>query len=273
MRGRENRFLLLMVAPAIVVGAAFFLLPLARLAVVGATGKLGFSAYTAVVTNPQYFGALTSTIVLSVAVTVVTLVIAGIAGVFLERNRFFGREALISMLTLPLAFPGVVVGFMVIMLAGRTGLIGELTSYFGAGRLVFAYSIAGLFTGYIYFSIPRVILTIMAAAEKLDPALEEAAKSLGANPWRVIVDVILPALKPALIASGAICFATSMGAFGTAFTLATDIKVLPIVIYTEFTLLANIALAAALSMVLGVITWATLALSRVAAGATAAAAG
>ncbi len=67
--------------------------------------------------------------------------------------------------------------------------------------------------------------------------------------------MILPALKPALIASGAICFATSMGAFGTAFTLATDIKVLPIVIYTEFTLLANIALAAALSMVLGVITW------------------
>lgn len=48
MRGRENRFLLLMVAPAIVVGAAFFLLPLARLAVVGATGKLGFSDAAAV---------------------------------------------------------------------------------------------------------------------------------------------------------------------------------------------------------------------------------
>src|SRR5512139_2744327 len=273
MRGRDNRNLLLMVAPAIVVGAAFFLLPLARLAVVGATGKLGPAAYAAVVTNPQYFAALTSTIVLSVTVTVATLVIAGIAGVFLERNHFFGREALISMLTLPLAFPGVVVGFMVIMLAGRTGLIGELTATFGAGRLVFAYSIAGLFTGYIYFSIPRVILTIMAAAEKLDPALEEAAKSLGANPWRVIVDVILPGLQPPLIASGAVCFATSMGAFGTAFTLATDIKVLPIVIYTEFTLLANIAMAAALSIVLGLITWLTLAACRAVAGTAAAAAG
>jgi len=49
--------------------------------------------------------------------------------------------------------------------------------------------------------------------------------------------------------------------------------VLPIVIYTEFTLLANIAMAAALSIVLGVITWATLAASRAVAGATAAAAG
>lgn len=255
------------------VGAAFFLLPLARLAVVGASGPFGPQAYLQVLVNPQYFDALVSTIVLSVAVTAATLVIAGIAGVFLERNRFLGREALLSMLTLPLAFPGVVVGFMVIMLAGRTGIVGELTSLLGAGRLVFAYSIAGLFTGYLYFSIPRVILTIMAAAEKLDPALEEAAKSLGAGPWRVVRDVILPALSPALIASGAICFATSMGAFGTAFTLATDIKVLPIVIYTEFTLMANISLAAALSMVLGIITWATLAASRAFAGATAAAAG
>jgi putative spermidine/putrescine transport system permease protein len=273
MRGRENRNLLVMVLPALIVGAAFFLIPLARLAVVGGTGGLGLGAYLAVVTNPQYFEALVSTIVLSILVTAATLAIAGISGVFLERNRFLGRAALISMLTLPLAFPGVVIGFMVIMLAGRTGLIGDLTSLFGAGRLVFAYSIVGLFTGYIYFSIPRVILTIMAAAEKLDPALEEAARSLGAGPWRVVRDVILPGLAPALTASGAVCFATSMGAFGTAFTLATDIKVLPIVIYTEFTLLANIATAAALSIVLGAITWITLAASRAVAGATAAAAG
>lgn len=273
MRRQENRNLFLMVAPALVVGAAFFLLPLARLAVVGGSGTLGVGAYLAVVTNPQYFAALASTLVLSVLVTATTLAIAGIAGVFLERNRFLGRELLVSTLTLPLAFPGVVVGFMVIMLAGRTGLIGELGALAGAGRLVFAYSMAGLFTGYIYFSIPRVILTIMAAAEKLDPALEEAARSLGAGPWRVVRDVILPALAPALIASGAVCFATSMGAFGTAFTLATDIKVLPIVIYTEFTLLANISLAAALSIVLGAITWTTLAACRAAAGATAAAAG
>lgn len=273
MRNSENRKLLIMVTPAVAVGAAFFLLPLGRLALAAGSGPTGLRLYLAVLTTPNYFSALVSTIVLSVAVTATTLVISGIAGVFLQRNRFFGRETLISMLTLPLAFPGVVVGFMVIMLGGRTGLIGELTSLLGAGHLVFAYSLVGLFTGYIYFSIPRVILTIMAASEKLDPALEEAARSLGASPWRVIQDVILPALRSALIASGAVCFATSMGAFGTAFTLATDIRVLPIVIYTEFTLLANISMAAALSIVLGAITWATLAACRAFAGATAAAAG
>ena len=53
-----------------------------------------------------------------------------------------------------------------------------------------------------------------------------------------------------------------MGAFGTAFTLATGINVLPMVIYTEFTLEANIAVAAALSFVLGAVTWIVLAVAR-----------
>ena len=90
------------------------------------------------------------------------------------------------MLTFPLAFPGVVVGFMIILLAGRQGLIGEITQPLFGEKLVFAYSIEGLFLGYLYFSIPRVILTIMAAVEKLDPALEEAARALGAGPGRSI---------------------------------------------------------------------------------------
>ncbi|MEO1651549.1 MAG: ABC transporter permease, partial [Pseudomonadota bacterium] len=65
---------------------------------------------------------------------------------------------------------------------------------------------------------------------------------------------------------------TAMGAFGTAFTLATDIDVLPMVIYTEFTLNANIAMAAALSILLGVITWIILAIARAVGGTTVAAA-
>ncbi len=162
---------------------------------------------------------------------------------------------------------------MVIMLAGRQGLIPDLTDALFGERVVFAYSMMGLFIGYLYFSIPRTILTVMAAAEKLDPRIEEAARSLGAGPLRVVRDVIVPALRPALLAAGAICFATAMGAFGTAFTLATKINVLPMVIYTEFTLQANVAMAAALSFVLGAITWAVLAVARTAAGNTVAAAG
>lgn len=266
--GRTNARLILLALPALIVFAAFWLLPMARLTQVGASGPLGMAAYWVVFTDPNYFGSLVSTIMVSLAVTFATLVIAGIAGLFLERNLFPGRGLLVSLLTFPLAFPGVVVGFMVIMLAGRQGLIGEVTGTLFGYRLVFAYSIAGLFLGYLYFSIPRVILTVMAAVEKLDPALEEAARSLGASTWQLQRDVVIPALMPALIASGAICFATSMGAFGTAFTLATNINVLPITIYSEFTNYANFSIAASLSIVLGIITWAALALARSLAGST-----
>ena len=272
MERRDRPYLIALMLPALTLFAAFFLLPMARLVVVGAGGTDGLAAYAAIVTEPRYFRSLVSTVVLAVGVTLATLVVSAIAGVFLQRNRFPGRSLLVAMLTLPLAFPGVVVGFMVIMLAGRQGVIADFTQLLFGQKLIFAYSIAGLFTGYLYFSIPRVILTIMAAAEKLDRRLEEAARSLGASPWRVVRDVLLPGLRPAFLASGALCFATAMGAFGTAFTLATDIEVLPMTIYTEFTLRANFVTAAALSIVLGVITWLGLALARTAAGSSVAAA-
>jgi putative spermidine/putrescine transport system permease protein len=262
-----------MLIPAGITFIAFFLLPMVKLAVVGATGDAGLAAYASILTTPRHWESLIATLILSISVTAVALMISTLAGLFLVRNLFPGREVLVAMLTFPLAFPGVVIGFLVILLGGRQGLVGEISQALTGDKVVFAYSMTGLFIGYLYFSIPRVILTIMAAAEKLDPALEEAARSLGASTWRVLVDVILPALKPGLIASGAICFATSMGAFGTAFTLATQIDVLPMTIYTEFTLNANIAGAATLSIVLGLVTWLALFVARSLSGATVAASG
>ncbi|MEO8151755.1 MAG: ABC transporter permease [Rhizobacter sp.] len=263
---------LLLLLPAAVFFTAFFLLPAARLFLIGGEGKTGWSAYTAILFDAHYAESLFATLAIAIATTVITLCISGISGVFLQRHQFPGRAALVAMLTLPLAFPGVVIGFMVIMLAGMQGLIGTISRALTGEKIVFAYSVIGLLMGYVYFSIPRTILTVMAAAEKLDWKLEEAARSLGASTWRVVIDVIIPGLKPAFISAGAICFATAMGAFGTAFTLAARIDVLPMVIYTEFTMSANIAMAAALSFVLGAITWTVLALARNFAGATAAAA-
>jgi len=270
---RIKLYLLFMIVPVVAILGAFFLLPIVQLAVTSAAGPSGLNIYLMPLTSPRHFATLLNTFILSIVVTLATLIISGFSGVFLTRNNFRAKSFIVSMLTFPLAFPGVVIGFMIILLVGRQGLIGEITKSLTGEKIVLAYSMIGLFLGYLYFSIPRVIITIMASAEKIDPSLEESARSLGASPLRVIKDVLIPALVPGLISSGAICFATSMGAFGTAFTLATDIDVLPIVIYTEFTLLANIATAAALSIVLGLITWIALSVVRTAAGTTVAAAG
>jgi len=75
-------------------------------------------------------------------------------------------------------------------------------------------------------------------------------------------DVWVPELAPTTLACGAILFATSMGAFGTAFTLASKFEVIPITIYNEFTNYANFALAASLSIALGLVTWLVLFAAR-----------
>jgi putative spermidine/putrescine transport system permease protein len=251
----------LLLAPALALFAAFWLLPMVLL--VRLSGGDNFATtYWAILSNARYMSSLLDTVVLSLAVTLATLILSTISGLFLARRDFFGKSLLVALLSFPLIFPGVVVGFMIIMLGGRQGLIGTITQHVSADRWVFAYSMSGLFIAYLYFSIPRVIVTVMAGASKLDPSLEEAARALGASPLHIVRDILLPALRPSLIAAGAICFATSMGAFGTAFTLATNIDVLPMTIYTAFTLNADMGTAAALSIVLGVVTWAALALSR-----------
>jgi putative spermidine/putrescine transport system permease protein len=250
--------------PALLFFCAFWLLPFARLLQMGMQEDRStqHSGYWTVLSQPHYLGSLLNTVLLSLAVTLVTLMIAAIVGCFLARQRFAGRGILLALLTFPLAFPGVVVGFLVVMLAGRQGLLAQISLHLVHERWTLAYSLAGLFIGYLYFSLPRAIVTLVAASEKLDRSLEEAARSLGASQWRITWDVIVPGLQPALLSTGALCFATSMGAFGTAFTLGTDLAVLPLTIYGEFTNYANFATAAALSVVMGGFAWLALMLAR-----------
>ncbi|MGP9666416.1 ABC transporter permease [Halomonas sp. AOP22-C1-8] len=265
---RKNFIAVFALAPALAVFFAFWLLPFSRLILMGAEAdrSSGISAYLTILTHRQYLISLVTTVTISFTVSLVAVGIAGIAGFFLARHRFIGKSVLVATLTFPLAFPGVVVGFLVIMLGGRQGALAQLSLWLFDERWMFAYSLAGLFIGYLYFSIPRVITTVMAACENSDRSLEEAARSLGANSWQVTKDVIVPGIAPALLSTGAICFATSMGAFGTAFTLGTRLSILPLDIYGEFTNYANFAMAAALSVVLGLITWVALSLARKLAG-------
>src|SRR6516165_11546162 len=151
----KRTFVGLCFVPLAVLVTAFFLLPMARLILTGASGQDGLRAYAAILLDPRYRATLFNTVFLAAATTIATLVIATISGLLLQRHRFPGHALLVAMLTFPLAFPGGVVGFMIILLAGRQGLIGDLSNRLVGHRLVFAYSIYGLFLGYLYFSIPR----------------------------------------------------------------------------------------------------------------------
>jgi putative spermidine/putrescine transport system permease protein len=102
---RLKTFIWLCLLPLAAVTIAFFVLPMLRLMVTGVSGPQGFGAYAAILTEPRYRATLINTVVLAAATTIISLVVATIAGLFLQRHRFPGRSVLVAMLTFPLAFP------------------------------------------------------------------------------------------------------------------------------------------------------------------------
>jgi ABC-type sulfate transport system, permease component len=258
---RGGQIRLLCMLPAAIFFVAFWLLPIAVL--VALPAEKGWDTYFLILTNGRYLQSLLNTLGLSLVTTLVTLILGASVGIYLARKRFTGRQVLISLLTAPLAFPGVIVGFFVILIGGRQGPFAALMQDLGLGRVTFAYGMIGLFLAYLYFSLPRAVASYTAAAESMDPQLEEAARVLGASRWQITRDAWWPQLLPTTVACGAIVFATAMGAFGTAFTLSSQVEVVPITIYNEFTNYANFAVAASLSIALGLVTWGVLFASRV----------
>ncbi|MFE8873272.1 ABC transporter permease [Acetobacter persici] len=247
--------------PALLVMTLLFIFPIAELAGLAFGGAETGQHALAALESATHLKALGFTVTLAVLSTSGGLLLGVPAALLLGRSRFRGRSFFEAFLTMPASFPGVVVGFMVIQLAGRQGLIGHATMALTGHRLTFAYSAAGLFLGYLYFSIPRVIATVGGAAKSLPRDREEAARSLGAAPFRVLWDVTLPALLPAIARAAAIVFATAMSAFGTAYTIAAETPVLPLMIYDDFVTTADLPTAALYSLLLGVVTYFSLAVA------------
>jgi len=160
--------------PAAAFFAAFWLLPVVRLLALPA--DKGWATYFAVLTDARYLQSMANTVLLSAAVTLATLVLGAAVGIYLARHAFRGRRVLLSLLTLPLSFPGVIIGFFVILLGGRQGVVASLSDALIGERITFAYGLLGLFLAYLYFSLPRAIATYAAAAEAMNLQLEEAAR-------------------------------------------------------------------------------------------------
>jgi putative spermidine/putrescine transport system permease protein len=255
----------LLLLPAVVVLLAFFFIPLLLMVAQSLTVDNHFSLanYWSIVTNPLYRNSLWNSLWLSAAITLGSLVLCTPIAFFLARSRSPARRLARAGLLFPLSFPGIVVGFMIILLFGNTGLIPTLARVItGQTWLNVAYQLSGLYLAYLYFEIPRTTAILEGGVGQLDPRLEEAARCLGASQWRSFREVVSPCLRPALLSAGSLSFATSMGAFGTAFTLARGFTVLPIAMYSQYTLFFNISLASAMAIVLALFTLLVLYLYR-----------
>jgi len=152
----------------------------------------------------------------------------------LARGRFWGKGLLDTVVHLPLIMPPVVTGYLLLILFGRRGPIGEfLEQTFG---IVFAFRWTGAALACAVMGFPLMVRAIRLSIEAVDTRLENAAGTLGAHPLWVFATITLPLCLPGVIAGAILSFAKSMGEFGATITFVSNIpgetQTLPSAIYT-----------------------------------------
>jgi molybdate transport system permease protein len=161
---------------------------------------------------------------LSVRVATVAMLTSlpiGIAVAYLlARYKFPGKPVVDGIVLLPLILPPVVTGYLLLLTFGRRGLIGSfLAEQFG---IVFSFRWTGAALACGVMGFPLMVRAIRLSIEAVDRRLEEAAGTLGANPFWVFAFVTFPLIAPGIIAGMILCFAKAMGEFGATITFCFE---------------------------------------------------
>ena len=208
---------------------------------------------------------------LTLRVATLATLIALISGVLLawvvHRFRFPGRDGLDAVLTLPLVLPPTVLGYYLIVLVGRNGVIGRwLESTLGI-TLMFTWQGAVLAAAVVAF--PLVFKATRAALENVGRNCEDAARTLGCSEWQVFFRISLPLARRGIMAGTMLAFARAMGEFGATLMVAGNLpgrtQTLSLAVYSAVQAgndsLAN-QLVLLLSVVCVAILWAANRLSK-----------
>ncbi|MFL7026073.1 molybdate ABC transporter permease subunit [Enterovibrio norvegicus] len=139
----------------------------------------------------------------------------------LARKQFPGKSVLDGVIHLPLVLPPVVIGYLLLVVMGRRGAVGEwLYNTFGVS---FSFSWKGAALASAVVAFPLLVRAIRLSLELVDQRLEDAARTLGAPPWRVFYSVTLPLIAPGILSGLVLAFARSLGEFGATITFVSNI--------------------------------------------------
>jgi molybdate transport system permease protein len=142
------------------------------------------------------------------------------------------KLAIDGVLTLPLVLPPTVAGFILLVLIGKNGPVGQFMSLFGV-NIIFSWYAAVIASVFVAF--PLMYRTVMGAFEQIDHNTLSAARTLGASEWTVFWKIAVPAARPGIAAATALTFARCLGEFGATLMVAGNIPgkttTIPLAIY------------------------------------------
>lgn len=152
----------------------------------------------------------------------------------LARRQFWGKSVVNALVHLPLVAPPVVTGYLLLLLLGRRGALGQwLDENLG---LVFAFRWTGAAIAAAVMGFPLMVRAIRLSIEAIDRRLEQAASTLGASPLRVFFGISLPLMLPGIVAGMILGFAKALGEFGATITFVSNIpgetQTIPSAIYS-----------------------------------------
>ena len=183
--------------------------------------------------SPQEWTAVALSLKVAFWATLLSLPVGIAVALALARGNFPGKQLLNGLVHLPLILPPVVTGYLLLIAFGRQGAIGSLLDkWFG---VVLAFRWTGAVLAAAVMAFPLMVRAIRLAIEAVDPKLEQAASTLGANRFWTFAFVTLPLILPGIIAGAILAFAKAMGEFGATITFVANIpgetQTLPSAVY------------------------------------------
>jgi putative spermidine/putrescine transport system permease protein len=260
--------------PLILLLGVYFVLPLVLLlgesfrpVVIGQPTAPGLTLanYVRFLGDPFYLGTLRATLVLGLVVTGVAMLLAYPVAYGLARGRHRWRTVLRLCVVAPLLVSVVIRTYGWIVLLATNGVVNQALL---ALRLVdepvkFMFTHTGVAIGLVHFGLPVAILSLVGVIEAVDPALEEAARGLGAGPGQTFLRITLPLTIPGIAAGAMLVFSLTVAAFVTpALMGGPSLVVLSTLIYQTMTVTLEWGFGAAVATILLVVATALFLVSQ-----------
>jgi spermidine/putrescine transport system permease protein len=188
---------------------------------------MGFTTrwYERLATNAELLLALGNSLTIAFVSTLLSLILGTLAAIGLWRFSFPGKALLGSAQSLPIIVPEICMGVAFLIFFARV--------FAWPSGLGWPLDLGPIIVAHVAFSFPFVAVVVRARLEGFNRDLEEAARDLGASSWRALSDIVLPYLKPSLVAGALLAFTLSLDDFViTFFTAGPDTVTFPVKVYS-----------------------------------------
>lgn len=183
--------------------------------------------------SPEELSALSLSAQVALCATVISLPFAVVLAWYLARYEFRMKFLVEALLQLPMVLPPVVLGYLLLVLFGNQGWIGQYLNMLG---IQLAFNWKGAVLAAMIVAFPLMVQPIRLSFQMINPQLEQIAGSLGATPLKVFFSISLPLALPGILIGSILCFSRSLGEFGATITFVGNIpdetRTIPIAIYS-----------------------------------------